>query len=288
MDTPIRVHDAQKREFSKRHITKNFIACKLDVNRGFVKVVVQTPLAETNLVDIAIDVYLKLGCNRINYCIENKSSYNLFIQPYNSSTMVSTLNRPANIAKTTTIEELAKKAELTVAEVNQLIENSKVPVVMQNGEWVLPRQSAEALIHNLFSQKKDLVISGLFQDSQGADYLIEEVSEEAEQNSDATAGTSNDFDPEMKLPENFDVAAGRKRRPDIATGLKIAIESLPGGNTAQGFNRYIVKIMNKSDVAAKDFLSALTGQFPNKKNQEVMAKLKEAAIKFWNTADAEI
>lgn len=288
METPIRVHDAQKREFSKRHITKNFIACKLDVNRGFVRVVVQNPLEETNLVNIAIDVYLKLGCNRINYCIENKSSYNLFIQPYNNSTMVSTLNRPGNTSKTTTIEELAHKAELSIAEVNQLIEDSKVSVVMQNGEWVLPKQSAEALIHALYSQKKDLVIRGLFQDSQGTDYLIEEVREEAEQDLSATTAASDDFDSEMKLPENFDIAAGRKRRPDIATGLKIAIESLPGGNTAQGFNRYIVKIMNKSDAAAKDFLGALTGQFPNKKNQEVMAKLKEAAIKFWNTADAEV
>lgn len=280
------IYEAQKKEFSRCHITQNFVKAKLDTRSNYVSIAVQHPLNKLVLIDIVIDAYLKLGVNCIKYCIQDKNSYNLFVRvsSKNDINMVSTVEtNPTSVSTSTvTIDELAEKANLSKSEVEGLLEESQIPVLLQSGEIVLSRNSAFNLIRNYYNKKADSILSGVFSDASGTKYSIEEIEADNSSSNGSSSTESNGYyDEEMKLPETFDIMAGRKRRPDIITGLKICIEALPGGNTSDGMSYYISQIISKSKGSRK-FLDKVAEMFPNKKPDVAVKELKAAAIKIWD------
>lgn len=281
------IYEAQKKEFSRRHITKNFLKAKLDTRSGFVSIAVQYPLNKLVLIDIVIDAYLKLGVNCIKYCIQDNNSYNLFVRvsSNNDSNMVSTVEQSVSTfgSSVVAIDELASKANLSKEQVIELLEESQIPVLLQEGNIVLSRNSAFNLISNLYNQKRDSILNGIFSDAEGTKYSIEEVNTSSDNNS-SVENNGSYYDSEMRLPQNFDIMAGRKRRPDIVTGLKICIEALSGGNSTDGMNHYISEIISKSK-GSKKFLDKVAEYFPNKKAEVVVRELKAAAIKIWDEGE---
>ena len=152
--------------------------------------------------------------------------------------------------KSSTVVSIAVVASALGVEkdvIEQYIEAESLAVTRVNGEWGLNVFVCDKLLTHHFKAKQKEVRFRLFPN------LISQI----------------DFDPQnensrtLKLPKNFNVSEGRKKRIAIEKSLHLALEQLPGGKVGEENYEYYIKAINEKAPEAQQFIEDLAGLYPD-------------------------
>lgn len=164
--------------------------------------------------------------------------------------------------------------------VEETIEKNQIPGILRQGTWGLGREGvAKFFTCHVESQKKSVFNLMASYSNSAHQQILEKPSEtpievEEVESTNITQQTQKDIS--MSLPANFDILEGRRRRPDIKTGLDIALSLLPGGREEGAHRGFYLEQIVLQKKAGNNFISKLASQWTNKKaNEELQHAARE-------------
>lgn len=295
--------DCQVRELYNILATNYSLCIDIQTSTLIINVSIFVSIAELEAVEkeISIAAYLKLGCKKVSfYCCQNwLYDYNSDIRDEFDNMITSVLS--SQVETQSELDESIQQLQFQVAvdwisfdgiaqiagcsreTVNNEVQDYGIFVTLHQNNLGLSGENLEIYLNRRHTQTVEKFRS----------ILTRNVSTSTATPSRAAAKLkavpdTNEFVPTsnggLSLPDNFDIMAGRKRRPDVITALKIAIAALPDGKNENIKKMYVRQVAMRENV--ENFVGALASQFQSsakfKSVSQTSKEIYSAARQLWD------